>query len=406
MSRVVFLGLAVGLLAGSANSAEKTNPLDALVRVLAEGDVSIQRDVLRGMADALAGRRNVAAPKGWSAVHRKLMASKDAEVRERTLALSVLFGDPQALEELQRTVEDDKAGAGVRARALQTLLDKRAPRAPALLRQLLDDPDLRRPALRGLAAYDDPKTPDLILKRYAKLSDAEKGDAIGTLASRPSYALVLLSAMEKKQVPTSDLSPFLARQILAFNDKQVTARLSAVWGTVRPTAKDKSALLAKYEKLATKEQLKRANRSNGRAVFARTCANCHVLFGEGGNIGPELTGSQRGKPEYILHKVLDPNAVVARDFQVTRIVLTSGRIVTGLVKQETDKVLQVQTPTELVRILKSDIEEREKQPQSMMPEGLLTPLKDNEVRDLLAYLAGDGQPPLPKSSGPAGKAIP
>ncbi len=317
-------------------------------------------------------------------------------MREQTLTLSVLFGDPQALAELKRTVEDGKAASDVRARALQTLLDKRADGVPGLLRKLLNDPELRRPALRGLAAYNDPTTPALILGRYAKLTDAEKADAIGTLASRPAFALALLDAMEKKQVPTADLSSFLARQMAAFNDKQVTARLNTVWGTIRPSAKDRTVLLVKYMKLATTDQMKQADRGNGRAVFAKTCAQCHVLFGEGARIGPELTGSQRAKPEYILNKVLDPNAVVAKDYQVTRIVLASGRILQGLIKEETDKVLQLQTPTELVRILKSDIETREKQQQSMMPEGQMALLKDTEIRDLLAYLAGDGQVPLPK----------
>jgi putative membrane-bound dehydrogenase-like protein len=378
---------------------DKSRPLAALVRLLsANGDSMVQRDVLRGLSDAFAGLRMVAAPAGWSGVHRKLRASPDAEVRERTLTLSVLFGDPQALAELKKTVEEGKAGAGVRTRALQTLLDKRAAGVPDLLRKLLDDPDLRRPALRGLAGYDKPTTPALILQRYPKLNHAEKADAVGTLSSRPAFALALLDAMEKKQVPTADLSPFLARQIAEFNDLKVTSRLNSVWGTVRPTAKDRVVLMTKYARLATAEQFKRANRNNGRAIFAKTCAQCHILFGEGGKIGPELTGSQRAKPEYILHKVLDPNAVVAKDYQVTRIVLTSGRTVMGIVKQETDKVLQVQTPTEAVRILKSDIEQREQQTASMMPEGMLAPLRDVEVRDLLAYLAGEGQVPLPKGA--------
>jgi putative membrane-bound dehydrogenase-like protein len=384
-------------IAALADGAEKPSPLGVLVRILAgTDDPEVQRDVLRGMADALAGRRDVPAPAGWSAVHSRLRSSKDGEVRERTLALSVLFGDPLAMAELKRVVVDDKANSGARERALQTLLDKRVEGVPALLRKLLDDAALRRPALRGLAAWDEPTTPGVILKRYAKLTVPEKADAVGTLASRPSYALALLDAMEKKQVPTADLSPFLARQMQAFNNKQVTARLNNVWGTIRPTTKDKAVLMAKYARLGTANELKRGNRGNGRAVFAKTCANCHLLFGEGSRIGPELTGSQRAKPEYILHKVLDPNAVVARDYQVTRLVLTNGRILTGIIKQETDKLLRLQTPTEEVRILKTDIEEREKQTASMMPEGLLAPLKDNEVRDLLAYLAGDGQVPLPK----------
>jgi hypothetical protein len=59
-------------------------------------------------------------------------------------------------------------------------------------------------------------------------------------------------------------------------------------------------------------------------------------------------------------------------------------------------VLVVQTPTEELRVPKSDVDTRERQRESLMPDNLLTPLKDQEVRELLAYLGGDGQVPLPK----------
>ncbi|MFO0929991.1 MAG: hypothetical protein U0736_23700 [Gemmataceae bacterium] len=111
---------------------------------------------------------------------------------------------------------------------------------------------------------------------------------------------------------------------------------------------------------------------------------------------PTLTGSQRTNPEYIALKVLDPNAVVPRDFQVTRVVTETGRVLTGLIKSENDRVLVLQTPTEEVRVLKSDIETRDRLTQSLMPEGQLQTLTDVEIRDLLAYLAGAGQVPLPK----------
>ena len=116
---------------------------------------------------------------------------------------------------------------------------------------------------------------------------------------------------------------------------------------------------------------------------------------DGANIGPDLTGSQRANPEYVLAKVLDPNAVVPHDYQVTFVTTTSGRVVAGIVKAETDKVLTLQTQNEVVRLPKSDVEERRLSSLSMMPEGLLTQLKDAEVRDLLAYLAGPGQVALP-----------
>jgi putative heme-binding domain-containing protein len=142
--------------------------------------------------------------------------------------------------------------------------------------------------------------------------------------------------------------------------------------------------------------LAKADRAQGRVLFAKSCAQCHMLFGEGAKIGPDLTGSQRANPEYLLTKLLDPNAVVAKDFQVSVIGTSSGRVVTGIVTKEDDKTVTVQTQNELLTIAKSDIEERKKTGQSMMPEGQLAMLSEKEVRDLIAYLAGAEQVPLPK----------
>jgi putative heme-binding domain-containing protein len=118
-----------------------------------------------------------------------------------------------------------------------------------------------------------------------------------------------------------------------------------------------------------------------------------VLFGEGSKIGPDLTGSQRANPEYVLLKVLDPSASVPRDYQLTVVTTKAGRTVSGVVKQETAQTLTLQAPTEEVRLAKADVEERKQVPQSLMPEGQLTALSDAEVRDLLAYLGGAGQVP-------------
>jgi putative heme-binding domain-containing protein len=281
---------------------------------------------------------------------------------------------------------------------LQTLIEKHPTDLPVLLRQLIADRTMRRPALRGLAAFNDPSTPAVILRLYAKFSDAEKVDAIATLASRLKYALALLDAMEKGKVARRDLSPFTARQLLGLGDKALTVKLNKVWGSIRPPDKDKAALLARYKALILPKLLKKANRSHGRLVFARTCASCHTLFDAGAKIGPDLTGSQRANPEYILSKVLDPNAVVARDFQVTRITTANGRVISGIIKEETDKTVSVQTPNEIIRLAKEDVEQRTRLTVSLMPEGQLTQLSDVEIRDLIAYLAGPGQVPLPKQS--------
>jgi putative membrane-bound dehydrogenase-like protein len=372
------------------------NPLGSLLANF--NQAGIQLDVLRGMYEALQGRRSATAPESWSEVHRKLAASPNAEIREKVLQLSVLFGDPQALAALRQTADDPKADATARRNALQTLIEKRPPDLLPLLRKLVGDRAVCGLALRGLASYSDPQTPSLILKQYASLSDAEKADAIATLASRPAYALTLLDAMEKGRVPRRDLSAFTVRQLLAFKDKEFTERLTKVWGSIRPPSAEKATLLAKYKAMVAANALKNADRKHGRLLFSRTCASCHTLFGEGGKIGPDLTGSQRANPEYLLTKLLDPSAVVARDYQMTVLTLTNGRVLSGLIKEENDKTLTLQTQNEVVRMDKSDIEERQRSQQSMMPDGLLTPLSSAEVRDLIAYVSGPGQVPLPRST--------
>jgi putative heme-binding domain-containing protein len=382
-----------------AEGSMPPKPLTPLVRILAESDdANLQLDVLRGMHEALQGRRNVTAPEGWSAVYRKLGDSKNAEIREKALQLSVLFGDPQALATLRRTAADPKANATMRRNALQTLVEKRPADLLPLLRKLLADESVRGTALRGLAGYNDPQTPQIIFDHYASFNDAEKADAIATLAVRPSYALALLDAMEKGRVPRRDLSAFTVRQLLAFKDKNLSERLTKVWGSIRPPSAENVTQLAKYKALVPPDALKKADRKHGRLLFARTCAACHTLFGDGGKIGPDLTGSQRANPEYLLTKLLDPSAVVARDYQMTIVATMGGRVISGLVKEENDKTLTLQTQNEVVRVDKADIDERQRSQQSMMPDGLLTPLNAGEVRDLIAYVSGDGQVSLPPAA--------
>jgi len=371
--------------------------LKPLVHILlTTDDAGVQRDVLQGMIEALQGRR-LPAPEDWGKAEARLRESASPEVREKALLLSVMFGDAEATAALRKTAADPGTAEAPRRTALQTLVEAKAAALP-LLRDLLADRAMRGPALRALAAFSDPETPSLILKHYGEYTDAEKADAVATLASRPAYAAPLLDAMGRGEVPTRDLSAFTARQLLGFNDKNLSEKLTKVWGAIRPPSGDKTKLLAHYLSLTPPDALKKADRAHGRALFARTCAKCHTLFDDGGKIGPDLTGSQRVNPEYVLTKVLDPNAVVAKDFQMTVFTLNDGRVVNGIVKQETPQVVTVQTQNEVVRLVKSDIDSRKQSAQSMMPEGQLTPMSDAEVRDLIAYLAGADQPPLPKAT--------
>ncbi|MFO0897236.1 MAG: PVC-type heme-binding CxxCH protein [Pirellulales bacterium] len=367
---------------------------DRLVAWLATANPGQQASAIRGMYEALKGRRNVPGPQRWPAVFVQLQSSLGGEDRERLLALGLLYGDPLARQLLLGTATDRTRGADVRTAALEALLDAPNPELLANLLLLLADDDLRLAAIRGLARFDDPQIAGTLLERYAELSPAEQQEALATLSTRRPFAQDLLAAIEAGRVPAKDLPAFLARQIAALDDAQLTARLTKAWGQLRPATGDKAAEIARYRAVLTSAGAV-GDRAAGRAVFDRHCASCHRLFDAGQAIGPELTGSQRANLDYVLENLVDPSAIVPTQYRVTNVVTADGRLVAGMIGEENDRVLVIQTAGERVILDKQDIETRATSGVSMMPEGLPERMSAEELRDLAAYLASPQQVEAP-----------
>jgi putative membrane-bound dehydrogenase-like protein len=370
-----------------------------LVTVLKDpNDAAFQLDVLRGMHEAFKGSRQLAMPSGWPEISQRSQQSPNEEVRQKALTLSLIFGDSQAEATLRRMAADAGLAPPSRQAALDSLLQRRDAGLVPILHSLVRDPAIRSAAIRGLAAYDHPDTPAVVLKDYSSFSDQEKLDAVNTLAGREAYARALLDAVAEGRVSRADLGAFTIRQLAELQDPQITARLDSLWGAVRPTDKDKQAMIADYKRMLTSEFLKDADVRHGRAVFAKNCASCHVLFDDGRRVGPELTGSQRANLDYVLENLLDPNAAIGRDYQVTLIQTVDGRVITGIITAEDERSLTLLTQNESIIIPVGEIDARERSKVSMMPEGLLLKLSDDEVRDLVAYLASPAQVPLPQGA--------
>ena len=249
--------------------------------------------------------------------------------------------------------------------------------------------------MQGLAVYDDPQTAQVILREYPHFDAAEKHEAIETLASRPAYAIALLDAVENHEIPPADISVFTARQLRQFKDKRISDKLAKVWGTLRDSSADKKEQMDHYMSLLTPDFLKHADISHGRLIFSHTCMQCHTLYGVGGKIGPDLTGSNRDHVDFVLQKVIDPSAAVPNEYQMQVILLTDGRLINGIVRERTARSVVVQTDTQRLVLATEDIEKMTPSKMSMMPERQFDKLKPEEIRDLLGYLATHSQVPLP-----------
>jgi putative membrane-bound dehydrogenase-like protein len=372
--------------------------LSPLVSALASAGPEVQLDLLKGAREGLSGRKSFPMPEGWPAVYAQLAKADDPALRESAVVIALVFGDPQALADLRKTALATTAPAAERQRALEALIDKRVDGLASALHGLLKDPAVRRAALRGLAALPHPETPVRVLAVYPNLTTEEKQDAIATLASRKEFALELLKAVEAKAVPRGDVSAYIARQIFALGDKQLSERLRQVWGEVRSTAPQKQEQLTKYKKLLTPAVMKSADLRNGRLLFSKSCQQCHKLFGEGGAIGPDLTGSNRTDLDYLLANLIDPSAEVAKDYRMSAVETASGSKLTGIVVERTPARLVLQTATERIVIAAEEVESVKDSELSIMPEGQLDALTREQVRDLIAYLSAKTQVALPKSA--------
>ena len=338
-------------------------------------------------------------PKGWPAVYAKLAQSKNAEVRQQAQFITVKFGDESIFPALREIAAHTNADLSARTSAIEALVSGKDAELPPVLISLLGDASLRNLALRSLAAFDSPDTADAILFRYTKFDDAAKSDAIATLASRESTALALLDAIDNERIPRTDLKAFHVTQMQQLQSEPLLAKINDVWGSIRSTPEEKLRQIAAFKRVLQPNRLADTNLPHGRELYVKNCGKCHKLFGEGGAIGPDITGSNRANLDYILQNIVDPSALVGKDYQTTMVVTDDGRVVNGLIKEENDTALVLQTATDVVVVDKQDIDVRKLSEQSLMPEGQLKDWPTAHVRDLIAYLASPRQVPLP-GAGP------
>jgi putative heme-binding domain-containing protein len=192
--------------------------------------------------------------------------------------------------------------------------------------------------------------------------------------------------MAAGRIPRTELSAFHARQIRSFKDEALSKQLVEAWGELRESAADKKQLIEKLKADLKPAVLAKANLSNGRMLFTAVCGACHMMYGQGGKIGPDLTGSGRASLDYLLENIADPSGVVSADYRMSLLTLKDGRQLSGVIAGKTDRTLTLRTLTEALTLETSEVTKTESSPLSMMPEGLLLAFPPDQVRDLIAYL--------------------
>ena len=359
-----------------------------------EHPARFQRDILTGMSAALQGWRNAPPPSGWKEVARGLTTSPDEEVRRLENELSLVFGEGRALDELLRIAKGD-GDSDIRRAAIRTLVASRVEGLVPTLHELLKDGDLAADAVRGLSAYSDPGTPKLLLEKMRRMPVGGREEVINVLVSRPSYARELLDAIAAGKIDRDRVNAFQLRQMQTFGDEQISNEIDELWPELKTLSKDKLAKIHAYRSMLTTKRLISADLSAGRALFEKSCANCHKLFGYGGTTGPDLTGAQRSNLHYLLENIVDPSATVSKNYHMTIFILEDGRVLNGIIMSQTERTITIQMPKQQIVMSRDEIDEMRKSELSMMPDRQLEVLGPDDIRDLIGYLMSAHQVPLP-----------
>ena len=354
-----------------------------LLRIAAESEDSAQREaLLRTVVEAARAGNKVMPPNDW-----ELMKSKLGE--SSLVAELEAFMGVEASVAVYRQKLTSQASLTEREAALRILMQVRDSQTAALLHQVIESGDkaILRRAIQALATLPHEGTPALLLAKFSSFDATAQNDAINTLATTPAGARGLLLAVKDGRVSRSLLSPFLARQMDTLKDKQVKALIKEVWGDLNAPKADLEQRKVKFRTTLSPAALAKADAIKGKMIFTATCGTCHRLLGEGQDVGPDLTGSNRADLDYLLDNVLDPNAVIGKDYQLNVFELNDGRIASGVIKEETSAAYRVTLPGGIEQIVKkAEVKKRTLSPMSTMPEGLFDALPADMLLDLVKYL--------------------
>jgi putative membrane-bound dehydrogenase-like protein len=351
---------------------------------------------LAGMELALAGRRLETVPPPLESWFSKTWGQ--GAPRLAVLRLGLRIGDKRATSEALRLITDNDSKDKDRASLIEALgeigADESAPALLALLQQA-KSPIVQTAVVSALRHFPQSVVAQRLLAVYPSMAAGLRQQARAALCSRASWAAQLLDAVDAGSVDAKDITLDQVRQMASFKDTALAGRIEKRWGRV-DTASDE-------EKQNTINRLRlvlnpsgAAGRSGkgdshaGKQIFQQTCGVCHRLFGDGNDIGPDLTGADRKNSESLLLNIVNPSAYIRPEFVSYEVTTKDGQSITGLMVESSTSSVTIRDRNNQQHVLsRAQISELKESAVSLMPDGLLEALTPQQVMDLFAYVQSD-----------------
>jgi len=305
--------------------------------------------------------------------------------------------DPAAVAAAMKTAADPSAADDRRVALINALGEAgAAPQevVPMLTERLLqaDPPIVKCAAINALLRYGDAGSSRALLAGWLQFDPSTRLVAINALSSRREWIDELLTAVADNTVDKSLLDADLVTRMRRVADSQRRLQLDQLFPRSDVGLSDMDA---RVEEVTAIVKSGLGSPLAGKELYEGklACGKCHRLFGQGGDLGPELTAYNRANVARMVLAVVHPNAEIREGFETYTAITDDGRAVSGFKVEETPESLVIRgIDGQLHYIRRDEIEETATNAESLMPRGLLDGLSDAEIRDLFAYLSSTTPP--------------
>ena len=343
-------------------------------------NAEIAKTLLQGFETAFSGRT-------LSDVPDELVAAL-TKIGGGSLALRLRRGDEAALGEALELVTDDKVETKRRVEVIGVLGQIGQERIVGALLDVLassKDSDVQSAALTALQSYDNADIGTAIARVHNSLGDDARQVAQNVLAGRKTWATSLLTAVDRGEIKTDAVRAAVLQKLLFHKDDRIGELVAKHWGNVQSATTDE--MRAEVERLQKLLSGTVGNPYRGKQLYLKNCGKCHQLFTDGGKIGPNLTPFKRDDLRGILMNVVNPSLEIREGFENYVVFTLDGRTLNGFIEEQDSRVVVLKgADGQRLIIPRDDIDEMQAIRTSIMPEKLLDPLDDQQLRDLFAYL--------------------
>ena len=391
------VGQAVAIISNHYAQRGPTDSIISTLSALKTANGNLATAVIDGLAAGWPeGKSPELSPKDVDEL-RSVMKSLPVSARDRLLVLGTrwgradLFGSELAAisKEIKSTLEDLNQPAPKRVEAARRLLgiEDNAKSVAGIVAMITPTagPEIQAGLIDALSGSRNESVGDVLVTQWKKFTPASQRAAAALMIRKPAWANSLLTGIDKGGIDQRDLGNEQWQALTSYPDERIARKARTVQkavGRAVPTA-DRKAIVEKFIGLADKP----GDLAMGKEVFTKNCIVCHTLEGQGGKVGPELTGVGARPKADILMQILDPNRSVEGTFREWSATSNDGDLVSGRLMTESTTTVEILDATgKLHTLQRKDIKKLTVSQKGIMPEGFEV-LKPEELSSVLEYLA-------------------